>query len=413
VPEQDLLPLLDERLRGRYSQLLADTVATIELTDGARAHWTVAVDRGRISARSGPAEPATTRVVASQEVLGEVVQGRRSGVRAFLDGDLQVRGNLALALQMDGLFVGAGGDSDHLVRTRQVRAGGVETVFLETGPADAPPVVLIHGLGATNASMLPLLPPLAERYRVLAPDLPGHGASVHGRDTYAASFLGGWLLSFLEQTCDQPAVLIGNSLGGRTSLEAGLLSPAAVRALVLLCPAVAFRKLRQFVPFVRLLRPELAALPMPVPRPMATAGLRQLFAVPSRLPDAWYDSAIDEFLRVMKRPTGRVAFFSALRQIYLDRAFGEDGFWDRLPSLVPPALFIWGDKDVLVPAGFARHVEKAVPAAESIVLDNCGHVPQFELPERTARLALDFLDALPSSQPGDERPRRLSSAGSR
>lgn len=407
MPEQDLLPLLDERLRGRYAPLLGDTVATIELTDGARAYWTIEVDHGRIVARGGRAMPATTTVTATQEVLGEVAQGRRSGVRAFLDGELQVRGNLALALQLDGLFVGSGEETDHLVRARQVRAGGVETFYLETGPVDAPPVVLVHGLGATNASMLPLLPPLAQRYRVLAPDLPGHGASVHGRDTYAASFLGGWLLSFLEQTCDQPAVLIGNSLGGRTSLEAGLLSPAAVRGLVLLCPAVAFRRLRQFVPFVRMLRPELAALPMPVPRPMATAGLRQLFAEPSRLPDSWYQSAVDEFLRVMKRPNGRVAFFSALRQIYLDRAFGEDGFWDRLPSLVPPALFIWGDQDVLVPAGFARHVEKAVPAATSVVLEHCGHVPQFELPELTAQMTLDFIDALPQAAP---RPLRLTSA---
>ncbi len=404
MAEHDLLPLLHERLRGRYTPLLADTVATIELTDGARASWTIAVDRGRVAARAGRSRPATTTVTATQDVLGEVVEGSRSGVRAFLDGDLRVRGDLALALQLDGLFVDTAHDGDHLVRARQIRAGGVETSYLETGPPDAPPVVLVHGLGATNASMLPLIPPLSTGFRVLAPDLPGHGASVHGRDTYAASFLGGWLLSFLEQTCDRPAALVGNSLGGRTALEAGLLSPTAVRALVLLCPAVAFRKLRQLVPFVRLVRPELAAMPVAIPRPMATAGLRELFAEPSRLPDAWYDAAVDEFLRVMKRPAGRVAFFSALRQIYLERAFGSNGFWDRLPSLVPPALFVWGDRDVLVPSGFARHVETAVPAATSVVLAECGHVPQFEHPELTARLMLDFLDGLPA----ERRVRRAS-----
>ncbi|MDQ6838604.1 MAG: hypothetical protein M3137_09815 [Actinomycetota bacterium] len=51
-----------------------------------------------------------------------------------------------------------------------------------------------------------------------------------------------------------------------------------------------------------------------------------------------------------------MAFYSALRQIYLDDAFGRSGFWTWLPQMDTPALFIWGDRDRLVPAGFARHV---------------------------------------------------------
>src|SRR5918912_569992 len=70
------------------------------------------------------------------------------------------------------------------------------------------------------------------------------------------------------------AFLVGNSLGGRTALEAALNSPFEVRGLVLLCPAVAFRRLRQLVPFVRVLPDEIAALPLPVPRRMAMRGLR-------------------------------------------------------------------------------------------------------------------------------------------
>jgi pimeloyl-ACP methyl ester carboxylesterase len=394
VPDNDLLPLLRERLLGTYSPLLADTTATLLFTAGGMANWTVEIDRGRaLVRRGGPANPTTT-VRASLSVLDDVVAGTRSGIEAFLAGDLTVRGNLALALQLDGLFPGDRADHSRTY-TRSTVAAGIETFYLEAGPVDAPPVVLVHGLGATNASMLPLVSALSKEFHVLAPDLPGHGGTQAKGDAHAAEYLGNWLLAFLRETCDQPAVLVGNSLGGRTALEAALSSPYEVRGLVLLCPAVAFRKLRQFVPLVRLVRTEIAALPVRIPRAMATRGLRSLFADPTRLPDAWHEAAIDEFIRVLNVRANRLAIFSALRHVYLDEPFGESGFWERLPTLRPPALFLWGDRDVLVPAGFSKFVAEALPNAECTVLEDCGHVPQFEHPELTAQLTREFIDALP------------------
>jgi pimeloyl-ACP methyl ester carboxylesterase len=392
--DQDLLPLLGQRLRGKFSPVLADTSATILLTAGGVWNWTVVIDRGRITARRGaPAHPTTT-VRASVDVLSAVVAGTRSGIEAFLDGDLVVRGNLALSLQLDGLFV-SDQPADHLTRTRLVSAGGVETFYLEAGPVDAQPIVLVHGLGATNASMLPLIVELGRRYRVLAPDMPGHGASASGRHNYGAKFLGTWLTAFVTETCgDTPAVLVGNSLGGRTALEAAMLEPDLVRGLVLLCPAVAFRRLRQFVPLVRIVRPELAVLPIQVPRALTVRGLRALFSDPSRLPDIWYQAAVDEFTRVIGTRSGRVAFLAALRQIYLDEPFGDLGFWERLAVMKPPAMFVWGDRDVLVPSAFSRHVQEALPSTRTVVLKDCGHVPQFEYRERTAELIEEFIASL-------------------
>ncbi|WP_375479569.1 alpha/beta fold hydrolase [uncultured Jatrophihabitans sp.] len=393
MPDNDLLPLLRDRLRGTYSPLLSDVDATLLFTAGGMANWTVRIEQGRASATGGGPPHPTTTVRASLPVLRHVFLGERSGVQAFLDGDLTVRGNLALALQLDGLFPGDAADVTRTT-TRLVRAGGIDTFYLESGPVDAPPVVLVHGLSATNASMLPLIPALSKDFHVLAPDLPGHGGTQATSAQHAARFLGDWLIAFLRETCDQPAVLVGNSLGGRTSLEAALNSPYEVRGLVLLCPAVAFRKLRQLVPFVRLVPDEIAALPFPIPRRMAMGGLRNLFAHPDRLPEAWLDAAMDEFIRVFSMRPNRLAIFSALRHIYLDEPFGESGFWDRLPALKPPSLFVWGDVDRLVPAGFARFVEEALPTAESIVLADCGHVPQFEYREKTAQLTRDFITAL-------------------
>ena len=174
--DNDLLPLLTERLRGVYSPLLDDTTATLLFSAGGLAQWTIDIEKGRSSARRGRPSRPTTTVKAPLDVLVKVVTGERSGVQAFLDGALTVRGNLALALQLDGMFPGEHAD-DTRTYTRSVRAGGIETFYLEAGPVDAPTVVLVHGLSATNASMLPLIPALSDRFRVLAPDLPGHGGT--------------------------------------------------------------------------------------------------------------------------------------------------------------------------------------------------------------------------------------------
>ncbi len=330
---------------------------------------------------------------SSASSLHSVVAGESSGVHAFLDGRLTVRGDLALSLQLDGLFEGP--DDPTAPRWREVTALGVRTAYLEAGPADAPPVVLLHGLGATNASMLPVLADLARDHRVLAPDNPGFGASDAPSSPYTSAWFAAWLESFQQATASRGAVLVGNSLGGRIAIEQGLSHPRSVKAVVLLAPSPAFRAIRSFVPVVRVLPAQLARLPMPAPsHGVVVEAIRAMMSVPDRLPQTWYDAAADECVRVLRSPAHRVAFFSCARQIYLEEAYGRNGFWARLPGLMPPALFVWGDRDRLVPASFARHVADALPDAGSVVMEDCGHVPQFEHPEETMTLVRGFLSSL-------------------
>ncbi len=355
---------------------------------GAQA-WTVSIDADGMSIATRRASAADATVVAPPEVMAGVIEGTASGIDAWLDGHLTMRGNIALALKLQGAI-----QPDwpaRIPRARTVRACGIDTFFLAAG--SGPPVVLLHGLGATNASMLPTLADLSHDHHVLAPDLPGFGESGKPLRTYGPAFYADWLHAFLDAAGVDRAVVVGNSMGGRIAIELALRHPSRVRALALLAPSLAFRRFRLLQPVVRLLAAELGVLPIPVPRCLATRTLHFLFAEPERLPPAWYDAAIDEFLRVFSTLRGRVAFFSAARQIYLEAAAGPDGFWDRLPGLRPPALFLWGDQDLLVPAAFAPHVQTALPAARSIVLASCGHAPQFEHPARTHRLVREFLAA--------------------
>jgi pimeloyl-ACP methyl ester carboxylesterase/putative sterol carrier protein len=385
--------LLATRIRSGFEgTVLEHRTATIvfDATDG--GVWTVEIADGRGSARRGSAPDPTLVVRSSAATLSDVVQGVSSGVTAFLEGDLTVRGDLALSLQLDGLFAHEDERPAHFARAEQTTAMGVHTSYLEAGPADAPPVLLLHGLGATNASMLPVLADLAVDHRVIAPDLPGFGASAAPHVPYNAPWFAAWVEAFQRITDSRGAVLIGNSLGGRIALEAGLTHPKSVRGLVLLTPSPAFRRLRQWVPLVRVVSPELARLPVPTSHRLVVEGIRGMFSDPDRLPGPWYDAAADEAVRVLRDRAHRVAFFSAARQIYLEDAYGKNGFWHRLPGLLPPALFLWGDRDRLVPSSFARHVADSLPGAGQVVLEDCGHVPQFEHPEETLAMVRGFLE---------------------
>jgi pimeloyl-ACP methyl ester carboxylesterase len=406
---------LDAALRAQVRDVAEDPgpvlggrTGTVRLDAGPVGAWTVVLRRGRLALRPGATRRPSTIIRTPAEVLFEIASGRRCGAESFLAGEVTVRGDLALALQLDGALFRSDSPS-RWPRAKQVTAAGFRTPYLESGPADGQPVLLLHGLGATNASMLTTLWNLGDTYRVLAPDLPGHGATQARRGRYDAAMFARWAGEFLDQTGVDRAVVIGNSLGGRIALEVGFELPRRVEALVLLAPAAAFRRMRQFAPLVHLARHELAAVPLPVTHRMAVRGLKTLFAVPGRLDQSWFDAACDEFQRVFADRAHRIAFFAALRQIYLDDAFGERGFWTRLPRMHIPALFVWGDRDRLVPPSFARHVVEAVPNATSLVLTTCGHVPQFELPDETHLLVRNFLATL---RPSIGRPtaRRRASA---
>lgn len=400
APGADLDALLASRLRRTLAgSVLQDRVATV-VFDAGHSQWTVELDRGRSRVRRGAATRPTLVVRGTPQVLADVVAGRASGVHAFLDGDVTVRGDLGLSLQLDGMFAGAAADAarpDAFPRARVVEAMGIRTSYLEAGPADAPPVLLLHGLGATNASLLPCLADLATDHRVLAPDLPGFGQTEAPSASYNPAWFAAWVEAFQHAVGARRAVLVGNSLGGRVSLEAGLTHPRSVRGLVLLTPSPAFRRLRQWVPAVRLLRPELAHVPFSLNHRLVVEAVRGMFSDPDRLPGPWYDAAADECVRVFRSRAHRVAFFAVARQIFLEDAWGRNGFWDRLPRLEPPALFVWGDRDRLVPASFHRHVVDALPDARSVVLEDSGHVPQFEHPEATMALVREFLAGLPTS----------------
>ena len=328
------------------------------------------------------ARPADVVIGTDSRTWLRLRAGELSAVEAFRDRSLYARGELDNAVRFESLFrLADGRDPLMLVRDVPLRSG-LRVSTLSTG--EGPDVLLIHGLGAAKSSFFDCAALLAKAgYRVHAIDLPGFGGSSKPpRAPYTAPWFAEAVRGVMDALEIETAHLVGNSMGGRVALEIGLRWPERVRSIAALCPAVAFVK-RDFHPLVRLLRPEFGLLPHKLRRGIVERQLWSMFCDPDALDPSVADVVVDEFQRHYSSAGARVAFYASARNIYLDRPFGDGGFYPRLTELVPPALFVWGTHDKLIPAGFRRHVAEALPGAEQVVLDGCGHVPQVERPEQT------------------------------
>jgi pimeloyl-ACP methyl ester carboxylesterase len=239
-------------------------------------------------------------------------------------------------------------------------------------------------------------------------DLPGFGDSDKPFPApYDPPFFSSWAESLLDELGIERAHVLGHSMGGRVAIEFGLRNSARTQGLILMTPSMAWLGNRRWANYLRLVRPELGIL-QPAPRQIVEAIVRQI--VPGAL-DEWTRAGIEEFLRAYLTPRGRVAFYAAARNIYLEEPYGPGGFWPRLEELQSDALFIWGHRDTLVPMGFRRHVQEALPAARHEVVD-CGHVPQLERPTQTHAAIARFLRRRGASRPvaASERPVRAARA---
>ena len=321
--------------------------------------------------------------VAWQGIADDV----RGGMSAFRRGALRVRRNLHLGI---GFLAATSG----LVDPARLQFSSVATSvgklsILSAGRGS--PVVCLHGLGATKASFLPTVAALGDQWRVIAVDLPGFGESDKPLGAaYDAPYFAGAVAALLDELGIDRVHLVGNSMGGRVAIEVALLYPKRVDRIALLSPALAWLRDRRWRWLLRAPLP-LLGLVQPAPRVITEPIVRSLVPGGS---DGWSAAGVDEFLRSYLTPRGRVAFYEAARNVYLDEPHGAEGLWTRLAGMSPEALFVWGRHDQLVPIGFRKHVERVLPTARHLELD-CGHVPQLERPGEAHRAIRQFFGRQP------------------
>jgi 3-oxoadipate enol-lactonase len=246
------------------------------------------------------------------------------------------------------------------------------TVHGEAGP----PVLLLHGLGSCAADWAPQLSALAPRYRVIAVDLPGHGASPLPRRRLTIEGMADGVAALAAAVAGAPAHLVGLSLGACVALRLALQVPALVRSLTLVNP---FARARPDGPgaLVRMAHRLLLLGTAPMPS-LAAHVAGRLFPWPEQRP--LYEAAVASL-----GTTSRRGYAAAMRALARFDARGQ------LAAIRCPTLVVAGDRDGVVPLGPKLRLGAAIPGARVEVVPASGHATPYDQPETFNRLLLDFL----------------------
>lgn len=270
----------------------------------------------------------------------------------------------------------AAGESEGEERTINVDGVGIHCLI--AGPAGAPPVVFVHGLGGSLATWSLNLPAFAERFRVCALDLPGAGASDKPSAGYEVASLANAVARVMEELGADwlPANLVGHSLGGAVALTLAERFPGRVRRLVLLDSAGLGPEIDGVLLGMMREEPTRAALQAELSRFFAQPGFVQ-----QALVEQLYEQRTQPGAQQALVKTAEAAFDGGTQRIDLR---------DTLAALTVPMLVIWGAADTVLPAAHARSAELARQGRIE-VFEGCGHCPHIERSEAFNTMAMSFL----------------------
>jgi 3-oxoadipate enol-lactonase len=254
----------------------------------------------------------------------------------------------------------------------------VESTLHHTVRGDGPPVLLLHGLGSCAADWTWQTPALERIYRVVAVDLPGHGASPLPRGRLTIEGMADRVASLLAGLDAGPAHVVGLSLGACVGLRLVLQAPGRVRSLTLVNPFACVR-LRGPADVARLATRLTLLAAAPMPR-LAAHVAGRLFPWPEQR--GLREAAVASLAATSRRG------YAAAR-----RALARFDVRGQLTAVRRPTLVVAGDRDLVVPLGLKLTLGAAIPGARLAVVPGSGHATPYDRPEVFNRLLLEFLAA--------------------
>ncbi len=260
----------------------------------------------------------------------------------------------------------------------------------EEGPPHRKVALLIHGWSSSWYALSPLLPALRERYRCIAVDLPGYGELPPSARRATMRGYADLLAGLLQQVTDQPAVLIGHSMGGMISLTMALQTPGLIERMALVCPTIS------------------GHLSMFINMFISPVTVLERFAIASKVVAALEPHMLSLTDRLMRPASFAERTGISEEQYHRIRAdirrpgqgrVRAECYWamrrgdlrGQLRKITIPSLVLWGLEDNTVPLRDASVVADEWPQAELRVIPKAGHWPQFETPDITIRHVRAFL----------------------
>jgi triacylglycerol lipase len=276
-----------------------------------------------------------------------------------------------LILLLAVIAVPASGQGQPADKTITVFGEAIHYFDMGSGPV----VVLLHGLGSRKEDWLPVLEPMAQKFRLLVPDQIGFGRSDKPLLDYSIQTYVDFLNEFLRQLKVEKASLVGESLGGWIAgLYVAEIGGGA-----------------RLIPVEKLVLVDAAGLkqdkPIPDLNPSSLAAMRGLMEA------VFYDTSWLNEDALRKIFTDKLAAHDGytVRSLLGNPALGTERLDDRLASIKVPTLVAWGKQDKLLPIGAGERYAAGIAGAKLVSFEKCGHVPPIEKTEEFVTAVAAFL----------------------
>lgn len=274
------------------------------------------------------------------------------------------------------------------IQSRSVTVDGLNIHYEEAGVG--PALIFVHGGGPGSSGLSNFsrnIDAFADRYRVIAIDLPGYGQSTKLRVTEPLfAFYARIMAGFIDALGLGKAHLVGNSLGGAASLKTALAYPDKVDRLVLMGPGGGYSLFeKQPSDGIK------ALLTFYEPPGPSLERLRQFLNYLVYDPSSVSDALLEE--RLARATDPETAEFMPLRLGPNMAPLGEDLWRERLDRLPHETLIIWGREDRVNPLDQSLILMRQIPRARLLVMPQCGHWAQWEKAEEFNRSLAAFLES--------------------
>lgn len=283
---------------------------------------------------------------------------------------------------------------------------GEQVAYIDEGSCDGEVILLLHGIAGSSQTWRSVIGPLSRNYRVVAPDLLGHGKSTKPRSDYSLGALSVLVRDVFDQLGITRATIVGHSLGGGVAMQFVYQHPDYVQRLVLIAsgglgPDVGLLLRAASLPGAE------AVLPVIAPRQIVPAGdrmwawLRSIGVESPRGEELW-----NHYRSLSDGPTRR-AFLRTLRAVVDHRGQAVSAI-SRLNSRTDfPVMAIWGERDPIIPVAHAYAAQQARPDVRLEVLADVGHFPHAERPSEVVALIEEFVESGLPGEKSNHQPVRL------